>query len=336
MARIVISYRRSDSEAMTGRIYDCLVDHYGEKTVFRDLDSVPVGKDYRRQIEDAIRRADLVLAIVGPKWSGPKRRGGSRIKEAKDTVRAEVEEALKRGVPIVPILVHDAEMPEAAELPSDIREFAYQNAATIDAGQDFRAHMDRLLAQTDRILAGETPGKVNLRQFWKPGLRRGGVPLGIALASIAGVAGLAGFWFLAGSREDQAAKRASVAIQPAAWAPPANRSYWQVDKSLVYLESAARERQFILVEPSRDMEKAGAKPGSLIFEGEADAGTTRYAGRLYTYFGKCGPLPYAAEGPVAPGPEIVLTGMAPRVNMVTCERIGETETTLTFKFKERK
>lgn len=336
MARIVISYRRSDSEAMTGRIYDCLVDHYGEETVFRDLDSVPVGKDYRRHIQDAIRSADLVLAIVGPKWSSPKRRGGSRIKEAKDTVRAEIEAALERRIPIIPVLVHDAEMPTAGDLPPDIREFAYQNAATVDAGQDFRPHMDRLLSQIDRILRGETAGAVPLPKIWTRGWRVS-VPGGIALALIAAcVAAVFLGWTLTGSSQPEPAQRVSLATQSSDWVPPPNRSYWQLDKSLVYLESAARQREFFFVEPSHDMAEAGAKRGSLLFEGEADANTERYAGRLYAYFGKCGPLPYAAEGPVQPGPEIVLTGKAPRLNEVTCEKIGEEEKTLNLKFKERK
>ncbi|HEY6670644.1 MAG TPA: hypothetical protein VI075_06905 [Methyloceanibacter sp.] len=43
MARLTLSYRRSDSEALTGRIFDRLIRHYGRKSVFRDIDNVPVG-----------------------------------------------------------------------------------------------------------------------------------------------------------------------------------------------------------------------------------------------------------------------------------------------------
>jgi uncharacterized protein YecT (DUF1311 family) len=52
MARIAISYRRSDSQDITGRIFDRLVMHYSKSTVFRDIDSIRPGIDFRTQIAD--------------------------------------------------------------------------------------------------------------------------------------------------------------------------------------------------------------------------------------------------------------------------------------------
>ena len=119
MPKIVISYRRADSEAMTGRIHDCLVEHYGEESVYRDLESIPPGIDFRSHINEAIHGADVLIVIVGPKWRGPKRGGGSRIKEATDPIRAELEAAMERNIPVVPVLVNDAVMPKASDLPTD-------------------------------------------------------------------------------------------------------------------------------------------------------------------------------------------------------------------------
>ena len=143
MARIVISYRRDDTEAMTGRIYDCLVDHYGEDTVYRDLESIPVGKDYRVDVNEAVRSADLLLVIIGHRWGTGLRHNTVRIKEAGDAVRSEIKAAMDHGVPMIPVLVDDAIMPRAHDLPADIKNFAYNNAATVDAGKDFRVHMER-------------------------------------------------------------------------------------------------------------------------------------------------------------------------------------------------
>ncbi|MEM9267240.1 MAG: hypothetical protein AAGA46_17120 [Cyanobacteria bacterium P01_F01_bin.13] len=40
---IFISYRRSDSIAETGRIYDRLATEFGRDRVFKDVDSIPFG-----------------------------------------------------------------------------------------------------------------------------------------------------------------------------------------------------------------------------------------------------------------------------------------------------
>ena len=65
MAKIAISYRRADTEVMTGRIRDRLADRYGEDTVFMDIDNIPFGKDFRVHISEAIVQSDILLVILG-------------------------------------------------------------------------------------------------------------------------------------------------------------------------------------------------------------------------------------------------------------------------------
>ena len=55
MTKITISYRRDDSMDITGRIFDRLTSRYGRETVFRDIDSVPPGLDFREHIRDQHR-----------------------------------------------------------------------------------------------------------------------------------------------------------------------------------------------------------------------------------------------------------------------------------------
>jgi hypothetical protein len=68
LAKIAISYRRSDSQDITGRIFDRLSQQYGRDTVFRDIDSIKPGIDFRTQIADALTATDVLLVIVGPRW----------------------------------------------------------------------------------------------------------------------------------------------------------------------------------------------------------------------------------------------------------------------------
>jgi len=151
MPRITISYRRDDSDVITGRIFDRLSAHYGRETVFRDIDSIPLGVDFRKHVNSVIDDTDIMIAVVGPKWIGP-RPGQSRLDNAADPVRVEIDAALHKGVPLIPVLVLRAQMPRADQLPPSLEDFAYRNAATIDAGQDFDTHMARLIRAIDNLL----------------------------------------------------------------------------------------------------------------------------------------------------------------------------------------
>jgi uncharacterized protein (TIGR02594 family) len=158
MPRLSISYRRSDSGDVTGRIFDRLVGHYGKKSVFRDIDNVPIGVDFRTHIRHVLQHSDILFAVVGPDWRGPKPDGHARIEEENDLVRIEVETALKEGIPVIPLLVGDAEMPTAEQLPEALKPFSYRNATRVDSGQDFDHHLDRLVRKTDAILARKVKG----------------------------------------------------------------------------------------------------------------------------------------------------------------------------------
>src|SRR5437588_6336371 len=153
MPRITISYRRDDSAAMTGRIFDRLAAHYGRESIFRDIDNIPPGVDFRKHIDGILDESDVVLAIVGPRWIGP-RGGQSRLTNAADPVRVEIETALRKNCPLIPVLVLRGSMPRVEQLPESLQDFAYHNAVSVDTGQDFDVHMARLMRAMDRILNG--------------------------------------------------------------------------------------------------------------------------------------------------------------------------------------
>src|SRR3982751_3209710 len=105
MVKITISYRREDSMDITGRIFDRLSSHYGRGAVFRDIDSIPPGKDFREHIRASIEGSGVMMVVVGPRWIGDDRHGKPRIHAETDYVRIEVETALKRSIPVIPLLV---------------------------------------------------------------------------------------------------------------------------------------------------------------------------------------------------------------------------------------
>jgi len=54
VGNIFLSYRRSDSADVCGRIYDRLQQVLPGDTIFKDVDAIPGGVDYRQSIIDAI------------------------------------------------------------------------------------------------------------------------------------------------------------------------------------------------------------------------------------------------------------------------------------------
>ena len=120
MPKLVVSYRRSDSTAIAGRICDRLIARYGNDAVFLDVESIPFATDFRSHIRQSIDQADLLLVVIGPNWLGP---ATSRIQQDDDPVRAELEIAFRRDIPILPVLIDSARMPEAGELPDSLKKY---------------------------------------------------------------------------------------------------------------------------------------------------------------------------------------------------------------------
>jgi hypothetical protein len=152
MPKIVISYRRSDTAAMAGRIFDQLTTHYGDDAVFMDIANIPFGIDYRSHFRQTLERTDVLIALIAANWLGRSEAGVVRIQEAADPVRIEIETALERKIPIIPVLIDGAKMPDSGELPASFGDFVYLNAADVSSGRDFHTHMGRLFAAIDRIV----------------------------------------------------------------------------------------------------------------------------------------------------------------------------------------
>ncbi|MEW8491994.1 MAG: toll/interleukin-1 receptor domain-containing protein, partial [Candidatus Thiodiazotropha endolucinida] len=75
---VFISYRREDSREITGRICDRLTHEFGKETIFRDVDSIPGGVDFRKHINKTIDQCTMLVAIIGDKWLEAKNKKGER------------------------------------------------------------------------------------------------------------------------------------------------------------------------------------------------------------------------------------------------------------------
>lgn len=141
---IFISYRRQDSQHITGRIYDRLTSQFGKEAVFKDVDSIPLGYDFRDHLRDQVGQCAVLVAVIGKSWNPPAASGERRLSDPRDHLRIEIESALERRIPVIPVLVDGAEVPPEDELPSSLGKLAYHNGIAVRPDPDFHHDADRL------------------------------------------------------------------------------------------------------------------------------------------------------------------------------------------------
>lgn len=143
---VFISYRRDDSADVTGRIHERLLQHFDYDVVFKDVDSIPLGIDFRQHLENALSQCRVLIAVIGDQWiERGSALGKRRIDDPRDQLRIELEVALGRNIPVIPVLVRKASMPSEEDLPASLKSLAYRNGIQIRADPDFGGDMQRLI-----------------------------------------------------------------------------------------------------------------------------------------------------------------------------------------------
>jgi hypothetical protein len=153
-AVVFLSYRRGDTQWAARGIYERLVDRYGRKNVFRDLDAIPPGARFRDYVEKKISESDIVILLIGKAWASyADEAGRRRLEQPRDPVRLEVETALRLGLPIIPVRVEGAPMPTEGDLVPSIVDLLEFNAAEVsDSRWDY--DVDRLLSAINETVEG--------------------------------------------------------------------------------------------------------------------------------------------------------------------------------------
>lgn len=127
-------------------MFDRLVTRFQRASIFRDIDSLPVGRPFPERLQESMSQAKVALVIIGPKWAAiSDSEGNCRLDNPDDFVRLEVEQALASGKPVIPVLVSNASMPDVNQLPASLRPLVHQNGIQVRPDPDFHRDMDVLL-----------------------------------------------------------------------------------------------------------------------------------------------------------------------------------------------
>ena len=145
--RVFISYRRSDSGMIVGRIADRLIRDFGEGSVFKDIDNIPFGVDFVEYLDREVQKCTMLFAVIGRQWLQPELDGRRRLDDPNDFVRIEIGSALRRQIPVVPLLVDGGSMPRVEDLPDDLKPLARRNGIEVRHDPDFHNDMTRLLSR---------------------------------------------------------------------------------------------------------------------------------------------------------------------------------------------
>jgi hypothetical protein len=145
MGSIFISYRRQDSAAYAGRLYDRLAERFGAADVFMDIDSIDPGADFVDVLTEKIQFCEAMLVVLGPDWVSVRDENGNlRLSDPQDFVRQEVAMGLERQIQVIPLLVGGANMPTEKDLPDQLSAMARRQAVVI-SDSHFHRDVDDLI-----------------------------------------------------------------------------------------------------------------------------------------------------------------------------------------------
>jgi len=152
---------------------------FGDDNVFKDVDDITPGADFRTVLREALDECDVLLVLIGKEWAQDK-----RLFDDDDFVRFEVATALQHeGMTVIPVLVDGAQMPTAHNLPDDLQALAYRNAVVIRHDPDFRRDVERLIDQLNKIVTKQNADKrVSYQETADPHQDKTGFQVGVPSA----------------------------------------------------------------------------------------------------------------------------------------------------------
>jgi hypothetical protein len=170
--KIFLNYRRSDADAWADRVYDRLVAQFPHGDVFMDIDGkIPLGLPWTTWLDSQVAKCDLMLVLIGRTWVAEFQERSATGE--RDYVRVEIESALARKIPVVPVLLGDAPIPSPADLPMSIRPLLDLHATRLQR-TSFEADAKLLidgavrsikLARGDTIETSELPSAPTSTQY---------------------------------------------------------------------------------------------------------------------------------------------------------------------------
>jgi tetratricopeptide (TPR) repeat protein len=156
---IFISYRKEDAGDLALSLADKLSGAFGEDSVFLDRYQIEPGDHWRENIDAALSKAAVVLAVIGPRWLATYDEFGQRRIDRDDDVLAyELSVSLVRHIRIIPLYVNGMKPLPAKAFPGRLAGLADQQGMEFDMVRDRNSLLTTLEHLPGLKLKSLTPG----------------------------------------------------------------------------------------------------------------------------------------------------------------------------------
>src|SRR6266540_4819377 len=150
---VFISYRLEDTAPYARLLQYELRERIPDVRVFMDVDSIEPGQNFVEVIQQAVSSCEVMLVLIGRHWLGATDQDGRRrLDGPADLVRLEVQEALDRGIRVIPVLVDGVLMPRREQLPEPLVALAGRNALELGHSR-YAFDVNRLLTAVQGVLS---------------------------------------------------------------------------------------------------------------------------------------------------------------------------------------
>ena len=150
MTKIFINYRRLDTQWQALLLYSEFSKVVSEENLFMDVESLKAGQKFPDILKKWVEECDIFLALIGNGWinATSAKTGKRRLEEEDDFVRTEICRALERDIRVVPVMLEDAPVPDASDLPDDLKDLFQWQIRRVEL-RTFKHDVDRLIAELD-------------------------------------------------------------------------------------------------------------------------------------------------------------------------------------------
>ena len=134
LGTIFINYRKDDSSWNALALYNELQKYFSRDQIFKDFNTILPGDDFVISIDNALRKCDVLLVVIGKSWLDLKDTTGQRrLDDPDDFVRLEVATALSRNIQVIPVLFDGVAMPRPDQLPPNMSSLYRRQFVEIDS-----------------------------------------------------------------------------------------------------------------------------------------------------------------------------------------------------------
>jgi hypothetical protein len=187
--QIFINYRRTLNPKDAQLLFKTLERQFGAGRVFLDVKGLEGGDHWLHTLERQVDASIAMISIIGHGWADVRDDEGKnrRLDNPNDFVRFEIARAFSRKIPVLPVLVDGAAMPDISVLPPNLVELTFPQAMRL-RNESFDEDAEKIAKRLKLLIAGAKPRGVSTR--------RAGALAAVGLAT--GVAGgvVAGPWTL--------------------------------------------------------------------------------------------------------------------------------------------